>query len=60
MKQDVLRASVELAQRFIVTAKAVEKRAIEDEFTFYGCAETATCKRASMDLTRMLSRLRKP
>lgn len=47
------------AERFLITAKAV--RYSWDEKDLYGAPQqlNAACKRASMDLTRALARMRK-
>ena len=46
------------AERFLATAKEVKAKAANDKYAFYGCKETASCKRASMDLTRSLVAIR--
>jgi hypothetical protein len=48
------------AKRFLGMCEAVLQRAKTDEMAFFGCAETGALRRASLDLTRSLARLRKP
>lgn len=60
MNIETLDNAVEEAKKFIEKAEKAIKRSEEDGYTFFGCKETAACKRASMDLTRALSELRKP
>ena len=46
---------------FIEKAKRARRRLLEDEMCILtGCRETATMKRASMDLTHALADLRNP
>jgi len=47
------------AVRFIAAADAATQRLRDDETARYGCKETAACKRASMDLSRALSEMRR-
>lgn len=48
------------ARRFIHKAQAAQQRFREDQYTsIRGSPETAAAKRASMDLTRALAKLRK-
>ena len=47
------------AERFLDTAQAVKEKVAKDKYAFFGCKETASCKRASMDLTRALVAIRK-
>ncbi|KKK46915.1 hypothetical protein LCGC14_3160480 [marine sediment metagenome] len=60
MKRDQLLEAMEDAHRFLTTARLAENRLKVDKYAVCGTKETATCKRASMDLTRSLARLRKP
>ena len=47
-------------ERFAAIAKVAMKRIKADEYAIYGSKETAAAKRASMDVTRAMSNLRKP
>lgn len=47
------------ARRFTKCAKAWEQRIIDEPMSVYGSKESAACKRASMDLSRVLTELRK-
>jgi len=53
----ILQAMVK-ADEFIEKAKEAKERIEEDPLKAFGCKETAACRRASMDLTRILARLR--
>lgn len=58
-RQEALREAVQEAQRFIVKAnKAFD--ALEKPMADYHCPEYAAAKRASMDLTKALPKVRKP
>lgn len=46
------------ARRFIAKAKAAKEAILETEWAGYPLADRAAMKRASMDLTRALARLR--
>ncbi len=59
MNANSLDQAMTAALKFIDTAEAVRQKAKTDKILFYGSKETATCKRASMDLTRALSDLRR-
>ena len=48
------------AKELIALCNDVLVRHEADSFTFYGCKETASLKRKSMELTRALAELRKP
>ena len=68
MNRDTLAQSIEEARRFLRLAKALEADAGKDEFYLrytrddFGTAskKTGAVKRASMDLSRALSNLRRP
>lgn len=45
-------------QRLARVMRAAKKRLEEDKGAEYGCSETGAVRRASMDLTRALARLR--
>jgi hypothetical protein len=60
MNIDKLKRAMSEAKRFQDAAKAYIKRADNDKFAEYGCAESGAAKRASMDLTRALAEMRKP
>ena len=47
------------AYRFIAKANHAEKRVQADKTALFRCKEMATLKRASLDLSRILSELRK-
>ncbi len=47
------------AYRFIAKANNAEKRVRADKTALFRCKEMATLKRASLDLSRILSELRK-
>ena len=47
------------AMRFLEKAEVARKKATRDKYAFDGCKETAACRRASMDLTRALVKIRK-
>ena len=58
-RQEALREAVQEAQRFIVKAnKAFE--ALNRPMADFHCAEYAAAKRASMDLTKALPKVRNP
>jgi hypothetical protein len=61
MNRGTLGSAIEEARRFLRLAKALEADAGKDEF-YFGTAskKTGAVKRASMDLTRALSNLRRP
>jgi len=59
MTLETLNTAIAEARRFIVRAEAAKCRIQKDEYWAMGCAETATAKRSSMDLTRALAELRK-
>ena len=46
------------AERFIKCAENAEKKIKADRFAEYGCLETGSVRRASMDLTRALVAIR--
>lgn len=68
MKVKDVQEAIGEAQRFIAKAKAClwhqgeDQKAYPDDDCEYWepSAETAACRRASMDLTRALSKMRKP
>lgn len=60
MEANALRITIAQANRFLQTAKAAMERLESDKFAHFGSQETAACRRASMDLTKALARLRKP
>ena len=47
------------AKRFLERVYQARERIKTDSFARYGCKETAAVKRASMDLSRALTELRK-
>ncbi len=59
MKADTLKRSIQEAKRFIQVASAVEiSRGKNFDRVNECCRASAACKRASMDLTRILADLR--
>ena len=65
MKETTVRQALAEARRFERVAEALLKRAEaekdergRDGYTWQGCPETAACRRASMDLTRALAKMR--
>ena len=65
MKFSSIRRSIELAKRFFAAAERVERRTAYDGTPYKGDyvntgKSSAAARRASMDLTRQLSEMRKP
>ena len=61
MKFELIEQAKIEAYRFIAKANNAEKRVQADKTVLIGkCKEMATLKRASMDLSRTLTELRKP
>lgn len=60
MNLEKIFAAEEEAKRFLAKAKAARERAQNDEFFFFGCKESASLKRQSMELSNALVELRKP
>lgn len=59
-KKEKIAIAVHAARRFILKAEAWEKRIQEDKYALIsGSKEGAACKRASMDLSRVLSDIRR-
>lgn len=52
--------AVKEAQRFIAAARQAKVRIGREHSAQYGCKETAACRRASLDLSRALTELRRP
>ena len=59
MNQDTLLLAIFEAKRFIAKANAAVRRLKEDEYAHFGSKETAAAKRASMDLSRALTEVRR-
>jgi len=61
IKENMLEAEKE-AKRFLEKVKElkVTKEFKEAVYSIYGCKESGAVRRASMDLTRALSKMRKP
>ena len=60
MNRDKLLISIAEAKRFIIKAELAYDRLTTDNMAYIcGSKETASAKRASMDLTRSLAELRK-
>ena len=60
MNIDCIIEAMEQAHEFLAAARLAERRLKDDKFAHFGSKETAACRRASMDLTRALAKLRKP
>lgn len=58
-KIDKYTQAIEEAQRFINKSQAAIVRLLNDQYAQYGCKETASAKRASLDLSRVLAELRR-
>ena len=59
MTESILREAEKKAKGFIEAVRLLKQRMAEDRYALQGCTESAAVRRASMDLTRSLSRLRK-
>jgi hypothetical protein len=59
MNVDTLREAVKETERFLRAVKALKTAADGDFGMWFGCKESGTVRRASMDLTRALAQLRK-
>jgi len=60
MDKEKLEFCLKEAGAFMISAKIVLNRAKKNDFTFFGCKETGSCRRKSLDLTRALAEMRKP
>lgn len=66
MKRYTIDAAKDAAERFIAAVDAMNEREAKDDYfrrymtTGTGFKETAAVRRASLDLTRALSEMRKP
>ena len=65
MRRDEISQAKEVAQRFLLSIEAMELRErLDEHFRRYsnivGFKETAAVRRASLDLTRALAKMRKP
>lgn len=58
MQVDKMKEAIDEARKFITKSELALKRIGANKY-FYVSKETAACRRASMDLTRSLSELRK-
>lgn len=58
MTYESLKVTIAEAKRFVRLAEIAKLRMENDKY-LYQSKETATCKRASMDLTRALAEMRK-
>jgi len=58
MSKTLLSETIDEAVRFINRAQAAKDRMQDEVMACYGCKETAAARRASLDLTRALARLR--
>jgi superfamily II helicase len=59
MTEKSIAETVKEAIRFIEVANKARERLLHGPIAFFGCPETASCRRASMDLTRKLAEMRK-
>lgn len=59
LKIDKIDFALEEAERFIARAIEWKQILVDDSMSIHGSKEGGACKRASMDLTRALSELRK-
>ena len=60
MNNDKLKIAISEANRFLVKAKELQKAETMNKYTWIsGSKESGACRRASMDLTRVLADLRK-
>lgn len=61
MKIEDLNDAISEAERFLKRAKVAKAKYVSDKMTsyFYTCKEAAATKRASMDLTRALTKIRR-
>lgn len=61
MTEEKLKHAIAEAERFLSAAKALRARRKRDEWLsdWQGCRESGACRRASLDLTRALSDLRR-
>lgn len=50
----------ETAKRFLVAVSEMEQVREENEMAYYGCPQSGSLRRVSMDLTRDLAKLRRP
>ena len=51
--------AIKEANRFIAIAKEAKKRLHDDKYASFGCKETGAVRRASMDLSRSLVKIRR-
>jgi len=58
MTQHHLKEAMAEAKRFTKACQELQDKRAEDRYAFMGCKESAAVRRASMDLTRALARLR--
>lgn len=56
-REEILKAESE-AIRFLRTVGDLKERLDDDRYALYGCRESASVKRASMDLTNALADMR--
>ena len=59
MNIENLNEAINEAERFLEKAKVVREKVKVDNYVFYGCKQTGALKRASMDLSRALSKIRR-
>lgn len=61
MNESLLIEAEKEAKRFLTKCKELkERRSKGDLYSFQGCKESGAVKRASLDLSRALSAIRKP
>jgi len=59
MRKEAYSKVKEEMKRMQAAIKAYDAKAAEDKYAFFGCKESGAVKRASMDLTRALTELRR-
>ena len=60
MNKDTLNEAIQEAERYLKKAKRAQKASeVNKYFYITGCVESAACRRASMDLSRALSNMRR-
>ena len=60
MNNKTVRDAMAEAERFIKRAKRVVGDSTENEYIYFGTADTGALRRSSLDLTRSLAEMRKP
>ena len=60
MNLQTILVAEEEAKQFLAKAKKARERAQNDKYFFFGCKESASLRRQSMELSQALVELRKP